>query len=145
MLTDPIESTSNPPSLSGFLRRWIRHLRGVNNWPIAEAKVLSCDWVLSEGAEGSVGEFEIQFVFDVAGISHYGSFSLPGYGSARLFASGDTIRVQYNPKNPNQSLYSEAWSQGEILCFLVLLICLVFFGHWLVTGSPWFRSSSRGD
>jgi hypothetical protein len=142
---DSIESSYDRPSPSRFLLRKIRRFRGVSKWPIAEAKVLSCSWVLSDGPDGSVGEFKIDFTFDLGGISYYGSFSLPGYGSARLFANGDIIPVQYNPKNPNQSLYLEAWSKGEAFCVLIVVICLLFVGHWLITGSPWFSLSTKGD
>lgn len=119
----------------------MRSLRGVDKWPIAEAEILSCNWVVTPGPEGDSGEFKIEFRFNLAGTYYYGSFSLPGYGNARLFTSGDTIEIQYNPHNPNQSLYSEAWSGGEILMLGSMFVIVLFFGHWLVTGSPWFSSN----
>jgi hypothetical protein len=137
------ESAHEQPSIRKVLRRRLRQLRGVDKWPIAEAKILCCDWVIEPGGES--GEYEVQFIFNFAGVSYYGGFSLSGGRSERLFATGDTIQIQYNPKNPDQSLYSEAWSKGETYCIWIGVICLLFFGHWLITGSPWFTFSTKGD
>jgi hypothetical protein len=143
---DSIEYTFGPHSFSNFLRRKLRQLRGANKWPTIEAKVLSCDWVVSPGAEGDVGNYEIQFAFDLDGTSYDGGFSLPGYGTERLFIDGDTIQIQYNPRDPNESLYSDAWSKGESVLLSVLFVCFVclfFLIRWVVTGSPGFSSSGH--
>jgi hypothetical protein len=137
---DQVDDSSDTSSLSAALRHGIRHLRGVGRWPVVEADVYSCEEEFEDTSDGPMGHFEIRFTFSVDDQLYVSSFSLPSSGTARLFAAGDKVRIRFNPKNPEQTLYSEAWSDSEIFWLWVSVPVTIFVAHWVVTGFPWFAS-----
>ena len=135
-----VDDSSDTSSVSATLRHGLRHLRGVDRWPTAEAEVFSCEEEFVDTSDGPVGHFEVRFTFSVDNQFYVSSFSLPSYGTARLFTTGDTVRIRFNPKNPEHTLYSEAWSDNEVFWLWLSVPVIVFFGHWIITGSAWFAS-----
>jgi hypothetical protein len=142
-MLEPNKFAWEQPSLSSKLRRQLRRVRGRDRWKVAQAVVLACDWVIHSGSDGDVGSYDIQFVYRVDQETYYGGFSLPGYGTARLFAPGDYIEIRFDPHKPSHSLYEEAWTDNELWSIVIVILAVIFLAHWLITGHAWFHSSSE--
>jgi hypothetical protein len=124
-----------------IVRRKLRRLRGVDSWPSTEAEVLSCEREESDSGDSPTYYYCVKFSFNVNERHYTSSFDFTAGGTGRLFAPGDKVQIQFNPKNPENTVYSEAWTDGEKFWPFATLACLIFLAHWIITGSPWFSSS----
>jgi hypothetical protein len=124
--------------------------RALENWPTAEAQVLSCELV-DNSAEG-VASFEVraQYSYTIDGREYVSEKIHPGYGSSsaeghhvlfRKMKSASRVLVYYNAETPSESyliagnfgFHTGALFAGLLFFFAGLFFLLMF--HYSYSGT----------
>jgi hypothetical protein len=107
--------------VASFYEKFLFKIRGAHKWPWTDATVFS--YIIGEPARNNFRRIELSYSFWLEG-HIYSGVAVWDEANPGVYRKDDTIQIQYNPSDPNQSYFPERESIGTAF-YLALIAAAV--------------------